>query len=119
MNLDLVGKRALVCGSTQGIGKACAVELALLGAECVLFARNEGALTDAAGSLPAPKGQKHAYLVADFTKPDTVGAAVRASVANGQVFHFVINNTGGPPGGTAIDATPSGSSKIVNCASRV
>jgi 3-oxoacyl-[acyl-carrier protein] reductase len=40
MNLDLTGKRALVCGSTQGIGRSSAIELALLGAHITLLARN-------------------------------------------------------------------------------
>lgn len=106
MNLDLSGKRALVCGSTQGIGKACAIELANLGAECVLFARNEGTLAEVARALPTPKGQKHSFLSADFAKPDDVGAKIKGAIAAGQAFHIVINNTGGPPGGTAIDATP-------------
>ena len=44
MNLDLENKRALVCGSTQGIGKAVALELALLGANVTLVARNEDSL---------------------------------------------------------------------------
>ena len=46
MNLDLTGKRAVVCGSTQGIGKASAVELALLGANVTLIARDENKLKD-------------------------------------------------------------------------
>jgi len=46
MNISLVGKTALVCGSTGGIGKACAVELASLGARVILLARNEAALKD-------------------------------------------------------------------------
>ena len=40
MNLRLDGKTALVCGSTQGIGLACATEMANRGARIVLFARN-------------------------------------------------------------------------------
>ena len=39
MNLDLSGKTAIVCGSTQGLGFACAVEIALLGANVILMAR--------------------------------------------------------------------------------
>ena len=41
MDLKLEGKRALVCGSTQGIGKASAIELALRGASVTLMARDE------------------------------------------------------------------------------
>ncbi len=40
----LAGKRALVCGSTQGIGRACAFEFARLGASVTLLARNEARL---------------------------------------------------------------------------
>ena len=47
MNLDLTGKNALVCGSTAGIGKAIAKELAEMGARVVLMARNEEKLQKA------------------------------------------------------------------------
>ena len=40
---DLQGKRALVCGSTQGIGRACAMELARRGAAVTLVAREQAA----------------------------------------------------------------------------
>ena len=41
MNLNLQNKNALVCGSSQGLGLASAIELSLLGANVILFARNE------------------------------------------------------------------------------
>jgi len=66
MNLSLNGKNALVCGSTQGIGFAIASELALLGANCTLMARNESGLRKATGMLDTSMQQKHNYLVADF-----------------------------------------------------
>lgn len=66
MNLDLTGKTAMVCGSTQGIGKASAVELASLGANVILVARNEESLKTAMKDLDVSKGQKHNFLVADF-----------------------------------------------------
>ena len=51
MNLDLKNKHAIVCGSTQGIGKAVALELALLGANVTLVARNEYSLKKVKDSL--------------------------------------------------------------------
>lgn len=104
MNLSLENKTAIVCGSTQGIGFACAVELALLGANCVLLARNESALQDAISKLDRSKEQQHKYLVADFSKPMQLKAAIDSFMEQ-NVVHILINNTGGPPAGAIIDAS--------------
>lgn len=107
MELTLQGRRALVCGSTQGIGKACAIELARLGAACTLLARDAGALEAVGLELPAAHGQKHDWLVADFANHEAVRAAAMDGLARHRAgFHILINNTGGPPGGRAIDAAP-------------
>ncbi|MFM8911484.1 MAG: SDR family oxidoreductase [Flammeovirgaceae bacterium] len=105
MNLDLTGKRAVVCGSTQGIGWASAVELALLGASVTLVARNEEKLKSAVNQLPGNSRQQHSFLVADFLEPDTVKHAINQHAAKNET-HILINNTGGPPAGLAIDAKP-------------
>lgn len=97
MDTSLAGRNALVGGSTQGIGKAAAIELAALGAQVTLIARDEARLKAVASELPTPAQQKHTYLVADFTQPETVSKAVAGSAA----FHILINNTGGPKGGPA------------------
>ena len=72
MNLDLTGRRALVGGSTQGIGKAVALELAMLGAHVTLIARNEEELEKVRAGLMVLKNQKHHILVADYTNPEQV-----------------------------------------------
>ena len=59
MDLNLEGKRAVVCGSTQGIGKASAIELALLGASVTLIARNEAKLVEVMGELKTSARQHH------------------------------------------------------------
>lgn len=105
MNLDLQGKRALIGGSTQGIGKASAIELANLGAIITLLARNEKSLKETLRELPTPLGQVHNYLVADFNFPDQLKSVVCQFVDNNTI-HILINNTGGPPAGQAIDAAP-------------
>ncbi len=100
MNLDLTNKNALVCGSTQGIGLAAAQELAILGANVTLFARNSEKLNKALATLDTSKNQKHSTLVANFSDTNQV----KEVVSTHNKFHILVNNTGGPPGGKAIDA---------------
>lgn len=103
MNLTLKGKTAIVCGSTQGIGKAAAIELALLGANIVLIARNEDLLKQTISELNSDINQIHTYLVADFTKPDELRIIIQEWAAK-NIAHILINNTGGPPGGSLLEA---------------
>ena len=103
MNIDLTGKKALVCGSSQGIGKATAIALAQQGADIVLMARNEDRLTKVLAELDTSQNQQHEMLVADFQDPDQVKAKITAFSAR-NIAHILINNTGGPPAGDAIDA---------------
>ncbi len=104
MNLDLDGKTAVVCGSTQGIGQASAIEIALLGANVVLMARNEDHLKTVASELPATTGQQHQFLVADFADPSQVSEKINGWITAGNSAEILVNNTGGPPAGTALDA---------------
>lgn len=105
MNLDLSSKKALVCGSTQGLGLASAIELSLLGADVTLLSRNEEKLKEALKKLDRSKGQKHQYLVADFQYPEQVEKVVQEFLAEGNAVNILVNNTGGPKGGSAVDAT--------------
>lgn len=102
----LSGHRALVCGSSQGIGLACAIELSLEGAACTLVARSEPALQRALTQLAPVTGQEHRYLAVDFANPAAVQAAVEADVAAHGPYQVLINNTGGPPAGPVFDAKP-------------
>lgn len=103
MNLDLQGKKAIVCGSTQGIGKASAMELALLGAEVTLIARNKEKLEAVRRELPADHGQQHNFLIADFSDPASLESAL-LTFKSAKNISILVNNTGGPPAGQAIDA---------------
>src|SRR5687768_14973920 len=104
MDLSLKGKYAIICGSTQGIGMAIAEELALLGANCTLIARNETSLTAAVQNLNVSSQQQHGFLVADFTKPAELKKIIEAHVQK-QLVHILINNTGGPAAGPITEAT--------------
>lgn len=103
MNLNLSGKTALVCGSTQGIGLAAALELAELGANVLFLARNPERLKAAVAAAGERGSGKHASYQADFSKPAEV-REVAAQIAADHQVHILINNTGGPPGGQAIGA---------------
>lgn len=100
---SLKGKRALVCGSTQGIGRAAALELASRGAAVTLFARDPVALERVRSELP---GTGHTSLAADFSDNEAVRQAAMAEVRSHGAIHVLVNNTGGPPAGPIVDAAP-------------
>ncbi|GAB3708309.1 SDR family oxidoreductase [Spirosoma flavus] len=106
MNLDLTGKTALVCGCTQGIGRASAIELALFGANVVLMARNEESLQQTLAQLDTSKRQQHRYVIADFGQAGVVSEAITHHLQQFPDVHILVNNTGGPPGGPLFDAKP-------------
>ncbi|MFK0573708.1 SDR family oxidoreductase [Endozoicomonas sp.] len=104
MDINLIGKSALVCGASQGIGKACALELALLGASVTLFSRNAVRLNAVMQSLDTGADQQHQVLVADFTDPNQVNAVISQHIDEGNNYQILINNTGGPAPGPAHSA---------------
>lgn len=102
MNLNLSGKKAMVCGSTQGIGKASAIELATLGASVILVARNEEELNRVKSELPGPGN--HSYVVADFSKPDELKVKINDYIQQHGTVDILVNNTGGPNSGLITEA---------------
>lgn len=104
--MQLLGKTALVCGSTQGIGLAAAVALAESGANVVLMARSEERLAASLSRLPRPSAdQRHGTVSADFSQPANAAAAVDRWLAGGEPINILVNNSGGPPGGPIVAAT--------------
>ncbi|MCB9256648.1 MAG: SDR family oxidoreductase [Chitinophagales bacterium] len=104
MNLNLEGKTALVGGGSRGIGLASAIELALLGARVTLIARSENDLQAALKLLDSSKGQKHDYLVADYSDLKAVERKIDALLEKQGGFQILVNNTGGPAGGPITNA---------------
>lgn len=105
--MELLGKHALVCGSTQGIGWAAAELMASRGATITLLARNESKLAELVNELPSEQDQKHGYLVADFAHPEELMAVLDKFVLEGNKVHILVNNSGGPKGGPIIQAAIS------------
>jgi 3-oxoacyl-[acyl-carrier protein] reductase len=106
MIISLKNKNAVVCGSTQGIGKAIAIEFAKSGANVTLVARDEAKLKEVLSELASvsEKNQKHNYIVVDFDYSDKLEEAINNYVKNNSPVHILVNNTGGPNPGKAIDA---------------
>lgn len=100
MNLSLSGRRAIVCGSTSGIGRACAQLLAERGASVVLAARDEEKLISTVNSLD---GDGHSYICADFNEPDNLRLKTIDHINKTGAIHILMNNSGGPPGGPLIE----------------
>lgn len=104
MNLDLKNKKAIVCGSTQGIGKAAAMELASMGATVILLARNEESLVKTRNELDASKGQQHDYICADYSDPEKLKDKIATYISKNGAVQILVNNTGGPAGGPILNA---------------
>ena len=101
MEIILNNKNAIVCGSTQGIGKATAIELALMGANVTLIARDKNKLASVVSNLDTKQGQSHSYLCVDFSNTDELRTKLKSI---NETYHILINNTGGPAGGPITEA---------------
>jgi len=103
MDLKLNNKNALVCGSTAGIGKATAMALAEEGVNVTLIARNEEKLKLVLSELP--QTGNHNFIIADFSNPEKLKQTVSNFIEINHGFHILVNNTGGPRGGSILTAS--------------
>lgn len=103
MDLGLRGKAALVCASSKGLGRGCALALAREGVDLVLVARTAHTLAATAAALRAETGVTVVEVAADITTADGRAQALDAarSLRWGQpaAYDIVVNNAGGPPAG--------------------
>lgn len=104
MEINLKGKNAVVCGSTQGIGKAVAVQFAKCGAKVTLVARNEKYLKIVKSELDSYSGLKHDYVTADFSEPQKLKIKISEYIKSHPAVHILFNNTGGPKAGNIYKA---------------
>src|SRR5271154_5183075 len=93
MDLGIAGRRAIVCASSQGVGKGCALALAEAGVELVINGRNAELLEQTATEIRSAWGVKVTPVIADVSTAD--GQAALLSVCPTPVI--LINNKGGPP----------------------
>jgi len=102
MKISLKGKRALIGGSSGGIGKAIAQQLAESGASVTLMARNEDKLKSVLEGLACSEGQSHQYFIVDFSNYKEYKTVISAYFASNTV-DILVNNTQGPPAGNALE----------------
>lgn len=102
MTINLTGKKALVGGSTQGLGKAIALELANCGASVTLMARNEKKLQEVMSLLNTQYKQKHCYLVVDFYNFELFKTVLSEYFKKNSV-DILVNNTNGPEAGGVLE----------------
>mgnify|MGYP001197488056 FL=1 len=105
MKSNLIGKTALVGGSTQGIGRAAANLLSERGVSIVLLSRNKEKLEETRLELDTKLGQSHEILVADFSEPSNVKRVIQDYLDQGKIINILVNNTGGPPSGSIINSS--------------
>jgi 3-oxoacyl-[acyl-carrier protein] reductase len=99
MDLELEGKTAIVCGASQGIGLAIAEALAAEGANVAMFARRREVLEREAERIGA------LAIRGDVTNPQDRERLVRRTVEAFGGVDILVNNSGGPPRGPALEVT--------------
>lgn len=102
MRINLSGKKALIGGSSGGIGKAIAAQLAASGASVTLMARSEDKMQRLINSFDTSASQKHQYLVVDFTDFEGYKKVI-SSYFNQNSVDILVNNTQGPDAGGTLE----------------
>ena len=98
MKINLNGKKALVGGSSRGLGYAVAKQLALSGASVTLMSRNEKKLKEIVANLENETKIKHNYLIVDFNNFDSYEEKISTFLSNNPI-DILVNNTQGPKPG--------------------
>jgi 3-oxoacyl-[acyl-carrier protein] reductase len=89
----LAGRIALVTGASQGIGRACALELARAGASVALAARNLDKLAEVAAEITAAGGTAHAFAL-DVASEESIKECAKAVIAHFGAINILVNNAG-------------------------
>ncbi len=102
MEISLLGKNALVGGSSKGVGEAIARQLAASGANVTLMARNETKMKRLITEFDSEQGQKHNYLVVDFSSFEAFKQRI-SKFFQENTIDILVNNTQGPEAGGALE----------------
>lgn len=114
MDLGLKGKRALVAASSQGLGKAVALELAREGARVTICSRNQASIDHAAGEIRAQTSADVLPVVADLTVQRDIERLINEAMARFGGIDILVTNAGGPPATTFGSTPPDAWQKAVD-----
>jgi len=95
MDLGIMGRSAIVCAASKGLGRGCAEALAEAGVDLVINARTKGPLEQAAAEIAAKYGVKVTPVACDITTPEGRAMVLAANPSP----DILVNNAGGPPPG--------------------
>lgn len=110
IDLGIAGKTAIVCGSSAGLGKACALALARAGVRVTVNGRDTARLREAAGEIARVAGAEVAAVAADVTTREGRAALLKAAPPP----DILVNNAGGPPPGDFRTWTEAAWTKVIN-----
>ncbi|HEU5165083.1 MAG TPA: SDR family oxidoreductase [Chitinophagaceae bacterium] len=99
MELGLKNKIAFVAASSQGLGKAVALELAQEGAKLIINGRNQENLDSAEQEIEKLSGGKVLALAGDLSNDHEREQIIKSSLQTYDHIDILITNTGGPPSG--------------------
>ena len=97
MDFQIKNKTAIVCASSQGLGKAAALELASEGVNLVISSRNEETLLSVKKEIETSTNAKIVSVVADLNKPKDIDNLYAKANSELGPIDILINNAGGPP----------------------
>ena len=105
MDLGLKDRVAIIGGGSKGLGRACADSLAQEGANLVICSRNAGELDRVAGEISAATGVEVLAVAGDLSQLEDIQALVKRTVDHYGRLDILVNNSGGPPAGRAVDTS--------------
>lgn len=103
MDLGIKGKTAIVCGASQGLGRACAEGLAAEGANLVICSRDFDRIFNTARTISEACGVEIVPMACDVSQPESAAKLIREAESKFGAIHILVNNAGGPPVGTFED----------------
>ena len=114
MDLSIKGKNAIVCASSQGLGKSAAIDLAKEGVNLVICSRNKDKINLVKEEIEQTSDVKVVAIEADLSSEKDISALFQEAKKELKTIDILINNNGGPPPSTFEELTDEDWQKTFN-----